>query len=110
MGEVIDAALEAGANQLEGVSFELQDDLASRQAALRNAVAEARAKAEAMADALGVRLVSILSVNEGPVAIERPMMEMARAASLQQGAPTPVSPGEVSVAASVTIRYQISSD
>ena len=110
VGEVIDAALEAGANQLEGVSFELQDDLASRQAALRNAVAEARAKAEAMADALGVRLVSILSVNEGPFAIERPMMEMARAASLQQGVPTPVSPGEVSVAASVTIRYQISSD
>jgi uncharacterized protein YggE len=64
-GEGIDRALEAGANQLEGVSFELQDELASRQAVLRNAVGEAREKAQAIADALGVALVSIFSVNEG---------------------------------------------
>ncbi len=110
IGEVIDRALRAGANQLEGVSFELQDDLASRQAALRNAVGEAQVKAEAIADALNVELVSILSVNEGGVMVERPMMEMSRAMSLQQGAPTPVSPGEVSVAASVTIQYRIEAD
>ena len=115
VGEVIDRALGAGANQLEGVGFELQDNLAFRQAALRNAVTEARRKADTIADALGVELVSILSVNEGPVAIERPMMmdmEMTQLAALQQGVPVPtlISPGEVSVAASVTIRYRISSD
>ncbi len=110
IGEVIDVALGAGANQLEGVSFELQDDSASRQAALRDAVGEARDKAEAIADALGVALVSILSVNEGGVMIGRPVMEMSRALSLQQGAPTPVSPGEVSVGASVTIQYRIEAD
>jgi uncharacterized protein YggE len=92
------------------VSFELQDDLASRQAALRNAVGEAREKAQAIADALGVALVSILSVNEGGVTMQRPMMEMSRALSLQQDVPTPVSPGEVSVGASVTIQYRIEAD
>ncbi len=110
IGEVIDAALGAGANQLEGVAFELQDDLASRQEALRNAVGEARDKAEAIADALGVALISILSVNEGGVMIERPIMEMSRALSLQQSEPTPVSPGEVTVGASVTIQYRIEAD
>ena len=110
IGAVIDAALRAGANQLEGVSFELQDDLASRQAALRNAVGEAREKAQAIADALGVALVSILSVNEGGPTMERPMMEMSRAMSLQQEVPTPISPGELSVGASVTIQYRIEGD
>ena len=113
VGEVIDRALGAGANQLEGVGFELQDDLAFRQAALRNAVTEARRKADTIADALGVELVSILSVNEGPVTIERPMMmDVDPVIYLQQGVPVPtlISPGEVSVAASVTIRYRISSD
>ncbi len=110
-GDVIDRALQAGANQLEGVSFELRDDLEARQAALRNAVGEAREKAGAIADALGVALVSILSVNEGGVSVAIPAMEMSRAmASFQQDAPTPISPGEVSVAASVTIQYRIEAD
>ena len=77
---------------------------------MREAVGEAREKAKAIADALGVALVSILSTNEGGVMIGRPIMEMSRALSLQQGAPTPVSPGEVSVGASVTIQYRIEAD
>ena len=110
VGEVIDAALGAGANQLEGVSFELQDDLTARQTALQDAVREARQKAEAIAGALGVRIESILSVSEGGVAIVPPVMEMSRALALQQDADTRVSPGEVSVAASVSIRYRIAPD
>ena len=110
IGEVIDAGLGAGANQLEGVTFQLQDDLSARQAALRAAVREAQQKAEAIAGALGVRIESILSVNEGAVAIARPMMEMSRALAAQEGSPTPVSPGEVSVSASVSVRYRIESD
>ena len=109
VGAVIDAALEAGANQLEGVSFELQDEGPSRQAALREAVGAARAKAEVIADALGVRLSSILSVDEGTVRMNMPMME-SRAMALQEVAPTAVSPGEVSVAASVVVRYRIQSE
>jgi len=49
---VIDAALDAGANQLEGVSFGLQDDQVVKQQALRQAIEEAHGKADAMADAL----------------------------------------------------------
>ena len=110
VGEVIDAGLGAGANQLEGVSFSLRDDLPARQEALRGAVAEARAKAEAMADALGVDLATILSVTEGNVFVQPLVMEMAavgRGVALQAGAVTPVSPGEVSVSATVSILYRI---
>jgi len=108
VGGIIDAGLEAGANQLQGVSFGLQDDLAAREEALRMAIAEARRKAEAMADALGAKLAGVLRVNEGGVFVQRPVMEMgARARAAQQMTPTPVAPGSVSVSASVSIEYRI---
>jgi len=110
VGEVIDAGLDAGANQLEGISFSLRDDLPARQEALREAVAEARAKAETIADALGVDLAAIVSVTEGNVFVQQPVMEMAalgRGVALQGAAVTPVSPGEVSVNATVSIQYRI---
>ena len=106
VGQVIDAALNAGANQLEGVSFALQDDQEVRQEALRQAIAEARGKADAMAEALGVSLEAIISVTEGNVAVRPPVMN-SRMMTLQAEAPTSVSSGEVSVSASVSIDYQI---
>jgi uncharacterized protein YggE len=109
VGGIIDAGLEAGANQLQGVSFGLQDDLAAREEALRMAIAEARRKAEAMANALGANLAGVLRVNEGGVFVQQPVMEMgARAMAAQQMVPTPVAPGSVSVSASVSIEYRIS--
>ena len=107
VGQVIDVALEAGANQLEGVSFGLQDAQAVRQLALRQAIAEARGKADAMADALGVELDAIISVTEDNVFVRQPVIETARVMALQGEAPTSVSPGEVSVSASVSIEYRI---
>ena len=96
VGAVIDAALGAGANQLEGVTFSLENDLAAREDALRIAVAEARSKAEVMASALGVQLGGIIAVREGGASVREPMMETVamRAMALQSDGPTPVSPGE----------------
>jgi len=110
VGRVIDAGLEAGANQLEGVAFGLTDDLPARESALEDAIAEARRKANVMARALDVRLEGVLSVDEGGVFVQAPRMEMARATAFQEAVPTPVSPGEVTVSASVTIRYRIGQD
>src|SRR5437764_822958 len=71
----------------------------------RAPVAERDGKADAIAAALGVRIDSVLEVQEGGQ-IVRPLFAgamMARAAE----AATPVEPGQVSVTASVTIRYRI---
>ena len=106
LGGVIDAGLGAGANQLQGVTFGLKDDLPAREIALGQAIGEARRKAEAMSKALDVRLEAVLSVNEGGVSIQRPMME-GRVMAMQEAMPTPVSAGEVTVSASVSIRYRI---
>lgn len=108
VGPVIDAGLKAGANQLEGVRFGLRNDLPAREQALKQAVAEARSKAQAMADALKVGLLDVLEVSEGGVSL-MPMQEtmsFARAAAAPV-ADTPVSPGQLEVRANVTIRFRI---
>ncbi|HEX4965306.1 MAG TPA: SIMPL domain-containing protein [Thermoanaerobaculia bacterium] len=110
-GPVIDAGLGAGANTLDGVDFGLRNDEAARAQALADAARAARAKAETLAKALGVRLGEILEVTEGGVSVSPPpypRFGAVRAMAESAMAPTPVSAGQVGVEASVTIRYRIS--
>lgn len=106
LGEVIDAAIKAGANQVQRLTFGLGDPAAARREALRDAVLKARSDAETMAGALGLKLGPVLSIgsqDSGPV---RPFAQeamVARAAA----ATTPIEPGHVSVRARVTLRVQI---
>lgn len=104
---VIDAGLGAGANQLEGVSFGVKDDLPLRQRALSEAVREARAKATAISNALGVQITGVQEVTEGGVSF-RPLVLGRQAMAMEAGAATPVSPGQITLNATVTIRYRLS--
>lgn len=108
IGPVIDAGIDAGANQVQGVSFQLQDDGEARERAMRRAVREARSKAAAMAEALEVTLGPVLDAQEGGVTIARPEFAQARMMAMDsRSAETPVSPGEITVSANVTLRYRI---
>jgi len=109
IGPVIDAGLTAGANQLEGVRFGLKNDTLVREKALRQAVTDARRKAETMADALGVRIAGVLDANESGVSIvaQDESVSLRYALTVDKAAATPVSPGELEVRASVTVRYLI---
>ena len=108
VGSVIDAGLNAGANQLEGVQFRLKNDLPARQQALKQAVTEARQKAETIAEALSLRLGAVVDVSENGVSVV-PLAEAsfveARTAGLS--ALTPVSPGQLQVHANVVVRFRI---
>lgn len=107
VGPVIDAGLRTGTNQLEGVQFRLKNDLPVRERALREAVTEARQKAETMADALGVRLNGVQEASEGGVSIVPKGMGGFVAQARAEATPTPVSPGQLEVSANVTVRYFI---
>lgn len=108
VGKVIDAGITAGANQLQGVSFALKNDLPQRKRALQLASEEAQTKARTIASALNIHLADIIEVTEGGVEIlpQREHFGMARA--MAADVRTPVEPGEVRVHASVTVRYEIS--
>lgn len=108
VGPVIDAGLAKGANQLEGLQFRLRDDLRARTEALREAAAQARQKAEVLATSLGVRLENVLEISEGGGAVVLPMAESRALEARPGGAPTPVSPGLITVSGEVRVRYRIS--
>jgi uncharacterized protein YggE len=108
VGQVIDAAVAAGANQLEDLSFRIKDDNQVRQQALFQAARQARAKAQTIAEALGVKIIGVQQIQEAGVEIVRPTTFGRQAmAVVETAAPTPVQPGEVRVEANVVVTYQI---
>jgi uncharacterized protein YggE len=103
VGPVIDAAVGAGANRVDGLDFFAADSRAAYLDALARAVERARSEAETMARAAGGelgRVVSLQSYQTGqPVA--RAMAEgMAMAA-------TPIEPGDQTIGASVRLEIQL---
>ncbi|MCX6799336.1 MAG: SIMPL domain-containing protein [Candidatus Diapherotrites archaeon] len=109
VGSTIDAAVEAGANSVSGVSFGLTTETQSslRTAALQDASANARAKAQSIATGLGIGVGSVYSASESsnyytPVYYRNMAMETAGAA-----APTPISPGDIEFTATVSVQFEI---
>lgn len=108
VGPLIDAALAAGANRVDGVRFSLSNPQAAGNRALRQAVEQARASAETMAAALGVRLGRVLDASTGvePPVFPMPRFEAADMA-MRAAAPTPIQPGEQTVRATATLVFEI---
>lgn len=103
LGNALDALVAAGANQINGISFSIQNDTPLLEKARVQAVADARARAEIYAKAAGVSLGPILSISEGGgEAPPRPMYRMAAMA-----AETRIAPGEQSVTADVSVVWEI---
>jgi uncharacterized protein YggE len=106
-GEVLAAAVEAGANAVDGIVFGFSNPGELEGQARDAAVADARLRAEQLAKAAGVTLaepVVIEEVNGG----QGPMPLFERAAAVRSDAQ--VAPGELSVEVSVAIRYRIEQD
>lgn len=109
VGKVIDTALTAGANRFHGLHWTLRDERQPRLRALKMAAAQAREKAQALGEALDVKLIRILTANESGVHVISPRSFMARAmgSAMAAEASAPISPGEIKVEASVTLIYEI---
>jgi uncharacterized protein YggE len=108
VGEVIDLALDGGANQLRGFRYELSDDSVYKQRALQEAVKNARDKAEAVAKASDLKISRIIEVIEAGAQIhpiEQRNVRMMAAEAAPAG--TAVLPGQITVRAGVSIRFEV---
>lgn len=107
-GKVLDTLVAAGANQINGPSFELDNPDAATDEARTIAMKKARARADLYAAAAGLRVVRIISISEGGGYAPMPMMVNARMAMADAaGAPTPVAAGEVSMNISVNVMFEL---
>lgn len=111
-GRVLDELVAAGATDLSGPTFGIDDDTAATAEARTRALARANAQAKAYAAMLGYQGARVLAISEGITGGPMPY-EMAKAgrmvAAAAPAAP-PVEPGMVSAGVSVTVTFELTSD
>ncbi len=105
IGAILDAAVEAGANSIWGVSFGLEDSSAAESEARAKAMANARAKAAELAKLAGVTLGDVVSVSE---IIGGSYPIVAFAAEVRGfGGSVPISPGELSIQTQLQVAFAV---
>lgn len=106
-GEVLDALVVAGATDLDGPRFSLEDDTAAKAEARRKAMERARAQSLEYAQLAGYSDLRLLEVNETISARGGPpiVVTAARAELAEQSAP--VQPGRVATSVNVTVKYEM---
>lgn len=106
-GEILDAAITAGANVAGGVRFGIKDDEQYRRQAVDAAVKSARARADAIAAAAGVRIAAIQSITDESEGRRGPPELFSAAPAMAPGAArdVPVQPGQMTITGRVRIVY-----
>jgi uncharacterized protein YggE len=108
LGELLDAAVNAGANSIYGVTFYVDDQTAASSEARVEAVDDARVKAEELAAAAGMTLGPIVAISEGTVPIISPLYGQARGGGMaMDAAAVPVEAGSTTVAVDVQVTYEL---
>ena len=104
-GGILDKVVVAGANQVNGIVFDIADRKAAEDAAIEAAIGEARRRGGLMAAAAGVRLTRILTVNANAGGGPQPVF-----ARMEMAADVPVMPGEQAVTANASITWEVEAE
>jgi uncharacterized protein len=101
LAAVLDSAIGAGANEMSGIEFIVSEQSKLLDRARDDAIADAHRKAELYAKAAGAKLGHVVAISEeGSAPPQRPMQ------ALRAGA-VPISPGEQTLTAVVTVSYEL---
>jgi uncharacterized protein YggE len=103
LGELIGAAVDRAGARIEGPSWRVATDNPARKDTLRAAAANARERAEAVADELGVRVGAVVEAKEDagfqPILRQRTLAAMAEA--------VPIEAGEARIACNLSVTFQV---
>jgi len=105
VGAVIDAATQSGANHVESVRYTVRDQQALHTQAVREAAVKARANADALASALNLKVVRIVSVEEGDASLPGTDADLRDPSA--PAAPPPAQSSSFVVTANVTLTVEI---
>jgi uncharacterized protein YggE len=109
-GSIIDAVAAAGGDltRINSIDFSVDDPTAYYEEARQKAMADARAKAEQLADLAGVNLGKPTYISEGVQAPIYPREVYYEGAAVPAPAPTtPISPGEIELSLTLQVAYAI---
>lgn len=104
-GLVVDTGVENGANTVRGITFETENQPEFYQQALSMAVLDAYKKAETIAAALRVQLISTpVSITEGTLGMEQPV-SFQSSTFVKSAASTPIQPGTIEIESRITAEF-----
>jgi uncharacterized protein YggE len=108
-GPIIDAVAAAGGDytRINNISFSVDDPTPYYQEARQKAMADAKAKAEQLADLAGANLGKPTYISEGTIYPPVIYRDAGMAMSVPEAAPTPISPGEIELTLTVQVAYAI---
>lgn len=108
LGRTVDVVVGAGVNQINGITFGLQNPRTAEDAARKAAVAALAAKAELYAQATGHRVLRLVNLSEGGgvTPLNRPIMLRMASADVSE-AQTAIAPGELNVRIDVSGMYEL---
>jgi uncharacterized protein len=104
VGKIIDTVTKSGANSIQGIQFTLRDDDPIRAQALKQAAQQARATGDALASALGLHVVRVLSVDT--TGAPTPILPVPLAARAMAAA-TPIEAGTLDIRATVVVTLEV---
>nr|HMN30924.1 SIMPL domain-containing protein [Caldilineaceae bacterium] len=107
VGTVVDAAVEAGANNIYGITFRVDDPSPLESDARQNAITKAHAKAEELAALTGVKLGEVVSVSEVIASGGVYSSNFAQSRDAGGGGVTPVMPGQLELLMQLQVTYAI---
>ena len=107
IGEILNTAVQAGANTIHGIQFDVSDKTEALSEARQSAVTNAETVAEELAQAAGVELGEIQTISTFSGGIPAPMVEGRGGGALMADVPVPVSPGQMIVTVEVSVIYAI---
>jgi uncharacterized protein YggE len=105
LGGILDTLVQVGANQINGISFDIDEPKPIQNEARKLAVSDARAKAELYATAANVKLGRVLQISEA-MSVVGPQVAYAMDKVAAQSA-VPIAAGQQTVSANISIVYEI---
>lgn len=107
LGQVLNVVVEAGANTIYGISFNVDDRSAAVAEARDLAIQDAKAKAGAIADSAGVQLGEIISISVFEGSAPYPYLDGMRAGAALEAADVPISAGTLTIIMESNLTYAI---
>ncbi len=108
IGETLQATINAGANNIYGINFTLDDPTALRDEARAEAIKDARRRADIMAEAAGIQVDKVISITE--TSYPGPIIARAEFDDAAVKANVPIMPGELELTLQVEVVFAIAED
>ncbi len=105
LGAVLDALIQAGSNEMSGISFGIDDPTGVMNSARNRAMADAKSRAELYAQAAGMGVGRVLQIREEQASLPRPMYQGA--ARAMDVIAVPVATGEQEISATINVVYEL---